>query len=285
MIPMRPTFSPSPVIGHRSLLVSAAAVTLVFSATAHAQRYILRDNTALQAADVTLGSGALIQQVALPGGGSFERRYPLGDVVRLDFPEPEALEEAQKLVVAGKGSEALALVEPVYRQFAPFARVPGSHWPRAAQLRLEALLLGVDALTITSAARELMTSGLGPDVTGVAKLALAQLDARAGRESLANIMLEEIVREAPPAIQARAWLLRGDLAAARNSHAEALENYLRIPAFYGTIDEFMPAALLGAARAYKGFGDNGRAERSALELIDTYPETLQAATARREFKL
>lgn len=280
---MRP--SSTLVIRHWSSVLSAATAALALAPSAFSQRYILKDNTALQAADVTLGSGALVQQVALPGGGSFERRYPLGDVVRLDFPEPEALEEAQKLVAAGKGSEALPLVEPVYRQFAPFARVPGSHWSRAAQLRLEALLLGVDAVTITSAARELMQSGLGPEVTGVAKLALAQLDARAGRESLANVMLEEIVREAPPSIQARAWLLRGDLAAARNSHGEALENYLRIPAFYGTIDELMPPALLGAARAYRGFGDNGRAERSALELIDTYPDTLQAATARREFKL
>jgi hypothetical protein len=260
-----------------ALLASAAAV--------QAQRYIMKDGAALAATDVTLGSGALIQQVKLASGGSFERRYPLGDIARLEFPEPEALDEAQTLVVAGKGSEALALVEPIYRQFAPFSKIPGSHWPRAAQLRLQALLLGVDAVTITSAARELMQSGLGPDVTGVAKLALAQLDARAGKESLANIMLEEIVREAPPEIQARAWLLRGELAAARSSHAEALECYLRVPAFYGTLDELMPASLLGAARAYKGFGDNGRAERSALELIDNYADTLEAAQAKKEFKL
>lgn len=282
------------VIGHwscqtsllRSLkVISAAAAGLALAPSAYSQRYQLKDGTILQAADVTLGSGSLIQQVKIPSGGSFERRYPLGDILRLDFPEPEALDEAEKLVVAGKGDEALPLLEPVYRQFAPFAKIPGSHWPRAARLRLQALLLGTDNAAITSASRELMQSGLGPDFTGVAKLALAQLDARAGRESLANIMLEEIVREAPPEIQARAWLLRGDLAAARASHAEALECYLRVPAFYGTIDELMPAALLGAARAYKGYGDNGRAERSALELIDGYPDTLQAAEAKKEFKL
>ena len=253
--------------------------------TAHAQRYILKDNTALAAADVTLGSGSLIQQVKLPTGGSFERRYPLADIARLEFPEPETLDEADKLVAAGKGPDALQLVEPVYRQFGPFPRTPGSHWPRAARLRLQALLLGTDNNAITSAARELMQSGLGPDFTGVAKLALAQLDARAGRESLANIMLEEIFREATPEIQARAWLLRGDLAAARASHAEALECYLRVPAFFGTIDDLMPAALLGAARAYRAHGDTGRAERSALELIDNYPATLQATQAKTEFQL
>jgi tetratricopeptide (TPR) repeat protein len=268
-----------------SVVLLAGTAALVFAPSAFAQRYQLKDGTVLQAADVSLGSGALVQQVKIASGGSFERRYPIADLARIDFPEPEQLDQAEALVIAGQGPEALALLEPIYRQFAPFAKVAGSHWPRAAQLRLQALLLGVDAITVASAARELMQSGLGPDVTGVAKLALAQLDARAGKESLATIMIEEIVREAPPEIQARAWLLRGDLAHARGSHAEALECYLRVPAFFGTFDQLLPAALLGSARAYKGYGDHGRAERSALELIDTYPDTREAATAKKEFKL
>ena len=276
MSPPRPRFFLSLVIGYCALGILPGAF---------AQRYILKDNTALAAAEVTLGSGALIQQVAIPGGGSFERRYPLADIARLDFPAPEALDEAEKLVAAGSGEDALKLIEPTYRQFAPFAKVPGSHWPLAAQLRLQALLLDTDNSAISSSARELMQSGLGPDVTGTAKLALAQLDARAGKEALANVMLDQIVREATPAVQARAWLLRGDLAAARAAHAEALECYLRIPAFFGTLDELMPAALLGAARAYRGYGDTSRAERSALDLIDTYPTTLQATQAKKEFNL
>lgn len=276
MSPPRPRLFLSLVIGQCALGILPVAF---------AQRYILKDNTALAAAEVTLGSGALIQQVAIPGGGSFERRYPLADIARLDFPAPEALDEADKLVAAGSGEDALKLIEPTYRQFAPFAKVPGSHWPLAAQLRLQALLLDTDNSAIAAAARELMQSGLGPDVTGTAKLALAQLDARAGKEALANVMLDQIVREATPAVQARAWLLRGDLAAARAAHVEALECYLRVPAFFGTLDELMPAALLGAARAYRGYGDTSRAERSALDLIDTYPTTLQATQAKKEFKL
>jgi tetratricopeptide (TPR) repeat protein len=260
-------------------------LALVFLPVAHGQRYILKNDSVLAADSVKLASGALVQEVALSGGGSSERRFPLSDIARLDFPEPEALDAAEKLVAAGSGADALKLVEPVCRQFAPFAKIAGSHWPRAADLRLKALLLGTDSSAIASAARELMQSGLGPEVTGVAKLALAQLDARAGKESLAKVMLEEIVREAPPGVRARAWLLRGDLAAARAAHVEALECYLRVPAFFGTYDELMPAALLGAARAYKGYGDGSRAERAALDLIDTYPATLQAAQARKEFSL
>lgn len=275
---MHPTF----YLRLPTVLLVAAGVA---ASAAHAQRYLTRDGTVLQAGDVTLGAGMLVQQVQIASGGSFERRYPLGDIVQLDFPTPESIAQASTLVTAGKSAEALALLEPVYRQFAPFAKVPGSHWPRAAELRLQALLLGDDQVAITSAARELIQNGLSPDVTGTAKLALAQLDARDGREELANIMLEEILKEAPPPIQARAWILRGDLATKRAAYEEALEAYLRVPAFYGTLDLLQPPALLGAARAYRGYGDDARAERAALDLIDTYPDTLQAAEAKKEFGL
>ncbi|MCU0793662.1 MAG: hypothetical protein MUE42_12615 [Opitutaceae bacterium] len=273
---MRSRLLLSLVIGHAALVILPVS---------YGQRYILKDNTALAASDVTVADGALVQQVKIASGGSFERRYPLSDVVRLDFPEPEALAQAEKLVAGGQGAAALAAIEPVYRQFALFPRTAGSPWARAADLRLQALLLGTDQDAIAIAAREIMRSGVGAELTGTAKLALAQLDARAGRESLANAMLEEIVKEAPPAVQARAWLLRGDLAAARSAHEEALEAYLRVPAFYGTIDALQPAALLGAARAYKGYGDTARAERAAIELIDGYPATAQAAEAKKEFGL
>lgn len=263
------------------LIVSALALP----ATASAQRYILQNGTALAAGDVTVVPGALVQQVKLPSGETYERRYPVADIARLDFPEPAALDEAEPLVASGQGEAALKLLDPVYRQFAGFPKTAGSPWPRAASLRLQALLQGADTGAITSAARELMQTGLGPDITGVAQLALAQLDVRAGHEALARLMLDEIVKGAPPAVQARAWLLRGDLAAARAAHAEALECFLRIPAFFGTLEELMPAALLGAARAYRGFGDADRAERSALELLDAYPNTQQAAAAKKEFNL
>ena len=266
-------------------LALATALACALPSSLLAQRYVMKDGSVLPAAEVTLGSGALVQQVKIASGGSFERRFPFGDIARLEFPEPEAFEQAEALVSAGKGPDALALIEPVYRQFAPFSRIAGSHWPRAAELRLQALLLGNDALPISAAAREIMQANLGPEITGTAKLALAQLDARGGRESLANIMIDEIVREAPAPVQARAWLLRGDLAAARSAHVEALEAYLRIPAFYGTLDELLPQALLGSARAYKGYGDTGRAERAALELIDTFPDSLQATSAKKEFGL
>ncbi len=247
-----------------------------------AQTYILQNGTTLSDADVKLQGNSLVQEVSIGGGGTAERRFPLSTVARLDFPEPTELAEAATHIAAGKGADALALVEPIYRQFAPFSRTPGSWWSEAALLRLRALLLQEKLPEAGASARELMAGATDPEAVGTAKLALAEIDARNGQDALAQAMLDEIVRDAPPGVKARAWILRGDLALKRNAFEEAIEAYLHVPAFYGTQEHLMPAALLGSARAFKGYGDADRSERAYLEVMDGYPESAQAAVAKRE---
>ncbi|EIP98131.1 hypothetical protein OpiT1DRAFT_02582 [Opitutaceae bacterium TAV1] len=284
--PVRPTGS------LLSTLAPALALLAAFAAlpAAQAQRYIMKDGTAVNAASVTVDAGGLVQKIA---GGAAERRYDFANIARLDFPEPPEIAETATLVAAGKSAQALHKIEPVYRRFALFPKTPGSWWTEAAVLRLRALLLPPDLKVdpkaaaeaparIRTAARELMTTAADPDAIGEAQLALAELDIRAGQPELATAMLNEIVRDAPAGVKVRAWLLRGDLALKRQAFEDALECYLRIPALFGTWDELMPAALLGSARAYKGYGDPDRAERAYLDLIDTYPNSPQATAAKAE---
>jgi TolA-binding protein len=44
----------------------------------------------------------------------------------------------------------------------------------------------------------------------------------------------------------------------------------------------MPAALLGSARSYQGYGDTVRAERAYLDITVAYPNSSQAAIAKTE---
>ncbi len=261
----------------------ALLVTLASAGALSAQSYVLNNGTVLQSADVKFGGTALVQEIALPGGGSAERRYPINTVARINWPEPAEIAAATEQLAAGKGAEALATITPIYKLFGPFPKTPGSWWTQAASLRLQALVAS-EAPTgdISSAAREIMTGSTDPEAVGSAKLALAQVDARNGNDTLAAAMIDQIVNDAPPGVRARAWLLRGDLALKRHAYEEALESYLHVPAFFGTLDELMPAAILGSARAYKGYGDNSRAERAYLDVIDTYPNTAEAATAKAE---
>ena len=79
--------------------------------------------------------------------------------------------------------------------------------------------------------------------------------------------------------------MRGDIAYANRQFDKALEFYLQVPVFYGSHDELMPAALLGSARAYKAYGESDRAERAYLDLIGSYPSSVEAAAAKAESNL
>ncbi len=264
--------------------LTAVLLTLIGGASSLcAQSYVLNNGTVLKASEVKLSGNALVQEIALPGGGSAERRYLLNTVARLSWPEPEEVGSAEAELAAGKNAEALATITPIYRIFGPFSKTPGSWWTQAASLRLQAMVASkASSSDISSAAREIMNSATDPEAVGNAKLALAQVDAREGRDSLASAMIDQIVNDAPSGVRARAWLLRGDLALKKQSFEAAIEAYLHVPAFFGTLDELMPSAILGSARAYKGYGDASRSERAYLDVIDTYPNTAEAQIAKNE---
>lgn len=247
----------------------------------HAQSYILQNGAIVPAEAVVIRDNFLVQ-VSAQGAGQVERRVPLSEIVQLDFPLPPEFADAEAEIVAGRPAEALAIIEPLYNRFRLFTSVPGSPFPAAAVLRLRALLAGPDVDAATAAAAELTRLNLSPESRGLGLLATAELETRAGRAEIARLMIEEAVKDAPPEVRARAWMLRGDLAARRADHEEAAESYLRVQAFYGTIESLQPDALLAAARSLRAYGDKAMSERIFGELMDGYPGTPQSAIARRE---
>lgn len=245
-----------------------------------AQRYLLKDGRVLADSEVTLKGANLVK--ALAGGGA-EVSYPISQVTQIDWPEPEALTQARDLVAAGKGAEAEEKITPVYNQFAPFPKVPGSWWGEAALIRARAFLAQEKKAEAERAAREIMSSGGDADTVTAAQLIMARVQMLLNKPDIADAMLDEIMRkDASSEIEARAVILRGDIAYARKEFEKALEFYLQVPAFYGTEDAVLPAALLGSARSYRGYGDTSRAERAYLDVIVTYPDSAEAAVAKTE---
>lgn len=231
------------------------------------QRYELADGALLDADSVTLRGGMLVHAREVDDGvGSVERTHPLAEVVRLHWPEPEDLRAARQRLADGDRHGCLALVEPVMRQFAPFARVPGSWWLACARLRLRALDPASEPDELSQAAREVASRTDDAEAVGEARLVLTELEIRAGRARLAQTMLASILAEPVPAtVRARAWLLRGDIAMAERRFEEAIEAYLRIPVFHSAYSELVPAALVAAEKAFRAYGDDAQADRIAAE--------------------
>lgn len=260
-------------------LFACALLALVAVAPVSAQRYILKDGKALNQADVQLKDGNLVRVVS----GSAEISYPINQVARLDWPEPEEVAQARALVASGKGAEAEEKITPIYRQFAPFSKLPGSWWSDAALIRARALLAQDKKDETERAARELMSTSTDSETVSSAKLLMARLQIMLDKADIADAMLDEIMnKESSAEVEARASILRGDIAYGRKDFEKALEFYLRVPAFYGTEEAVMPAAILGSARSYRGYGDTARAERAYLEVVVTYPDSSEAAIAKRE---
>ncbi|HEY9248971.1 MAG TPA: tetratricopeptide repeat protein [Rariglobus sp.] len=256
-----------------ALLALAAASPLC------AQRYILKDGKTLNQSEVVLKGSNLIRTVA----DGAEVSYPLTQIVRLDWPEPEEIDQARELVAAGKGAEAEEKITPIYRQFGPFSKLPGSWWSDAALVRARAFLAQQKNDEAERAAREIMSTSTDADTVVAAKLVMARIQMVLDKPDIADAMLDEIMRkEASSEIEARAAILRGDIAYARKDFEKALEFYLQVPVFYGTEDAVMPVALLGSARSYRGYGDSPRAERAYLDIIVTYPNSAEAVIAKTE---
>ncbi len=245
-----------------------------------AQRYLLKDGKALKRDEVVLKGNVLVKSL---GGDMGEMQFPISQVVRLDWPEPAEIAEARTLLAAGKAEEADAKITPIYTQFTPFAKIPGGWWNEAALLRARVLLARQQNAETEKATKELIAT-TGDDATRqAAELINIRLQLLLGKRSVADTMLEELMRkEVSGEIAAGAAVLRGDIAYGQKDFEKALEFYLLVPAFYGSEEEVMPTALLGAARSFRGYGDSARTERAYLDLIAAFPTSAEATLAKRE---
>ncbi len=256
-----------------------AVLALVAVSPLCAQRYILKDGRVLNQADVVLKGTSLVRSVA----AGAEVSYPINQVARLEWPEPEELEQARQLLAAGSGVEAEEKITPIYRQFAPFSKLPGSWWGEAALIRARALLDQKKNDETERAAREVISTSQDIETVAAAQLIMARIQILLDKADIADAMLDEIMRkDVSSEIEARAAILRGDIAFEGKNFEKALEFYLQVPAFYGTEDAIMPAALLGSARSFRGYGDTVRAERAYLDITVTYPNSAEAAIAKVE---
>lgn len=258
------------------------AVALLAVSPLCAQRYLLKDGKILKQDEVVLKGNVLVKSL---GGDMGEMQFPVSQVVRLDWPEPEAIAEARTLLAAGKAEEAEAKITPIYTQFTPFAKIPGGWWNEAALLRARVLLASQQNAETEKATKELIATSSDESTQLAAQLISIRLQLVLGKRNVADTMLEELMRkEVSGEIAAGAAVLRGDIAYGQKDFEKAIEFYLLVPAFYGSEEEVMPTALLGAARSLRGYGDAARSERAYLDLVAAFPSSAEATLAKREME-
>ncbi len=217
------------------------------------------------------------------GATTGEVGYPVAAIAKIDFPEPRALQTARDLLSQGQAEKALAEIEPVVKYYEPFKAIAGGWWAPAALVKVSALAALKHDIDAEVLANEIRATSTAPEISRAAELRVAAgLIRKQQFEKAAQICDAAIHESTDESVLAEAWTIKGDAFAAQKQSDVALLAYLHVPVFYREEVLFMPAALLGSARAYRRLDDKAEARRAFTELIANFPKSAEASTAQKE---
>ena len=214
------------------------------------------------------------------------------EAILIEWPVIQPMVEAKNLILRGESSKALETIEPVLKTFSSVKTVRGSPWIKAAAIKLDALdrLDNDAALSTFLDTLDKVDDGSSPELTNKIKLAKLLLQARKGDHAGVITATTTLIPQMDdPDVLARLHLLKGTSLLALKKYEDAMNTYLRVPVFYGSQQEHLPKALLGAAKAFRGMDSPATrslkleevSNRYLTELIATFPVSKEAEEAKK----
>jgi tetratricopeptide (TPR) repeat protein len=270
-----------------SILVRAglASLSILFVAlSANAQTVLLKTGQRLDSQGVRR-DGEMVMAKVQVGTGSGEVGYHVAQIAKVEFPEPAALKTANDLLGRGDAEKALGEINSVVAYYAQFKDVPGSWWAQAGLIKVSALAALQKQTEAEALAGEIQKSVTDPETARAAQLRLVGALIRKNDFEKAVAICDDAIKNSKDETTlANAWTTKGDALLAQKNADEALMAYLHVPVFYYEEKQFMPAALLGSARAYRRLDDVDHAKKTLNELIASFPQSAEAAAAQTELK-
>jgi len=267
-----------------SHLAQRFLVALVLATSASGQNIILKTGQTIETKGVRR-SGDMVMTKVQVGASSGEVGYQVSTIGKIAFPEPPQLKTAAAFLSQGQPEKALADIEPVVKYYDPFRDVPGNWWAPAALFKVSALSgmqLDKEAERLGDEIRKSVTDS---ETARAAQLQRAASLVRRGEYGKALQLCDTVIKESAKAeVLAEAWVHKGDALLAQRQWDGAVLAYLHVPVFYDDEKLWMPPALLGSARAFRGLEDMERAKRSLNDLTAGYPKSAQANVARAELQ-
>jgi tetratricopeptide (TPR) repeat protein len=267
-------------------LTTGLIMAVALNSLSHAQKLFTTDGKEIPWADVTLqGNSVAWRQIEASTGKDRIVNIPATNIVRLDFPEPSDLQDAEAAINRGDSAAALEKIDSVIKQFAPFKSTPGSYWSVAALTKLEAL-----AMQGTKSSEEydkLRTEIKTINLAGPAQVRFGGIDAlidfAKGLSGPAKTSVVKLIPQTDDAsVLAKLYILLGDIHYKLADYPSALEAYLSVSVFYGSQSDQLPIAELGAARSLTKM-DRLEDSRDMLNGIkERYPTSPEAQSAKKE---
>jgi tetratricopeptide (TPR) repeat protein len=211
-----------------------------------------------------------------------ELTLPISSLSRVDWPAPAALVEAEAALNANQPAVAVNKVDAVLAEQEIFLAIPGSWWSQGAAIKAVALArLGkeVDAEVLLERLRRVKAPA-----ESLSRVELALIDQllASGKTEAASTRLEKFAQTATDdAALAYMAIIKGRILGRAGKTEEALLSFLRVPVFYANEQDKIPAALYGAAQAYKQLGDEARALSTHAEIKARFPNSPEANQDQR----
>ena len=269
---------------HGSQFLLVIVLVLAIVPHARAQNIQLKTGQTIETKGVRRSDDMVMGKVQV-GSSSGEVGYQAATIARINFPEPPQLKTTAALLSQGEPAKALADIGPVVKYYAPFRDIPGNWWAQSALLQVSALAgmkLDKEAEALGDEIRKNVTD---PETARAAQLQLVSGLIRSEDYNKALQLCDAVIQEsAQPDVLAEAWVRKGDALLAQRQWDGAVLAYLHVPVFYEDENRWMPFALLGSARGFRGLEDLERAKRSLNDLTAAYPKSAQADVARAELQ-
>lgn len=267
-------------------LFTGLILATLFAGAAHAQTFYFNDGRKASMPEARVKGSNIIVPLKVEGAtadaGSAEITLPISTLNRIDWPAPPALAAANADLQADKPADALRKIDAILSEQEAFREIPGSWWNQGAVIKAVALAnLGKDVDADVMIERMKRAKADSADIARAEIAVINQLVSK-GKTAEAETRMAKLQASAgdEESLAALAVLKAGILAKAGRTE-EALLAYLRVPVFSPTADSQMPAALLGAARAYEKLGDTERAAATITKLTTRFPNSPEAAQAQR----
>ena len=250
----------------------------------YSQNILLKSGQTIETKGLRRSADMVMGKVQV-GASSGEVGYQASTIAKIDFPQPAQLKTTEGFLGQDDWKKALAEIRPVVKYYEGFRDIPGNWWAQAALLEVSALTglqLDKEAETLGD---EIRKNSTDPETARAAQLQLVPGLVRKDNFGKALQLCDAAIKDSTKTeVLAEAWVRKGDAFLAQRQWDGAVLAYLHVPVFFETEKRWMPPALLGSARAFRGLEDLERAKKSLNDLTADYPKSAQAEIARAELQ-
>lgn len=260
-------------IGLATLL---AAFLMAGTTEAAVKAVITKAGTGQKLVGLVKWQATIKQYVIQPEGSPVTFKIAASDVADIQVARPAELDQAIKLVEAGRYAAALPTLEQILQDYTML-----QYDVVAAQYLAQVYLKTKEARKAVAMCDRVIASNPKaveePGFAGIYWEALVDTEQFAKLEEALGQAIKGESRE----LAAIAQIRRGDIARQKGNLEDALiDGYLRTVVFFSAIKSVQPEALYKAAKCFEEKGQHAYAEKMRKELLSSYPKSEYAERVR-----